>query len=182
MTEESKLTAGIRGGDISALETAIDSLSGYVLTVIRNFSRGVLSPQDMEEAVQDTFVALWKSRRRLDTNSGLKPYLSAIARNNVKNRFRRIKPTEDISELELPSDFDVAERAEMSEILSCMSEGLNTLSAEDRAVFLRFYFYGERTAVIAQTMGLTESNVRSKLTRIRQKLKKYLTERGFENV
>lgn len=182
MTEESKITAGIKGGDISALERAIDSLSGYVLTVVRNFSRGVLSPQDMEEAVQDTFVALWKSRSRLDPNSGIKPYLSAIARNNVKNRFRRIKPTEDISGLELPSDFDAAERAEISEMLSCMNEGLNTISAEDKAVFMRFYFYGERTAVIAQAMGLTESNVRSKLTRIRQKLKKYMTERGFENV
>lgn len=182
MTEESNLTAGIKDGDLSALETAIDSLSGYVLTVVRNFSRGILSPQDMEEAVQDTFVALWKSRSRLDPDSGLKPYLSAIARNNVKNRFRRIKPTEDISELELPSDFDVAERAEMSEILACMSEGLKALSDEDKAVFMRFYFYGEKTSVIAQIMGLTESTVRSKLTRIRQKLKKYMTERGFDHV
>ncbi len=182
MIEESKIAAGIKKGDMSALEEAIDSLSGYVLTVVRNFSRGYLSPQDMEEAVQDTFVALWNSRSRLDPDSGIKPYISAIARNIVKNRFRKIKPAEDISELELPSDFDVAERAEMTEMLSCMNSGLNTLSAEDRAVFLRFYFYGERTAVISRAMGLSDSTVRSKLSRIRQKLKKYMAERGFENV
>ncbi len=182
MIEESKIAAGIKKGDMSALEEAIDSLSGYVLTVVRNFSRGYLSPQDMEEAVQDTFVALWNSRSRLDPDSGIKPYISAIARNMVKNRFRKIKPAEDISELELPSDFDVAERAEMTEMLSCMNSGLNTLSAEDRAVFLRFYFYGERTAVISRAMGLSDSTVRSKLSRIRQKLKKYMAERGFENV
>ena len=182
MAEERKLAAGIRGGDMSALESAISSLSGYVLTVVRNFSRGYLSPQDMEEAVQDTFVALWNSRSRLDPESGLKPYISAIARNIVKNRLRSMKPTEDISELELPSDFDVAARAEISELLSCMNDGLKELSTEDRAVFLRFYFYGERTAVISKVMGLNDSTVRSKLTRIRQKLKKYITERGFENV
>ena len=182
MTEEHKLAAGIKHGDISALETAIDELSGYVLTVVRNFSRGYLSPQDMEEAVQDTFIALWNSRSRLDPKSGLKPYISVIARNIVKNRFRSMKPAEDISELELPSDFDVAARAEMSELLSCMNDGLKELSAEDRAVFLRFYFYGEKTSVISEVMGLNDSTVRSKLTRIRQKLKKYMTERGFENV
>ena len=182
MTEERELAAGIKGGDISALERAIDSFSGYVLTVVRNFSRGYLSPQDMEEAVQDTFVALWNSRSRLTPEAGLRAYISAIARNIVKNRFRSIKPSEDISELELPSDFDVAERAEMSELLACMNDGLNTISAEDRAVFLRFYFYGERTAVISRAMGLSDSTVRSKLTRIRQKLKKYMAERGFENV
>lgn len=182
MTEEHKLAAGIKDGDMSALERTISSLSGYVLTVVRNFSRGYLSPQDMEEAVQDTFVALWNSRSRLDPKSGLKPYISVIARNIVKNRFRSMKPAEDISELELPSDFDVAARAEMSIMLSCMNEGLNTLSDEDKAVFLRFYFYGERTAVIAKAMGISESTVRSKLTRIRRKLKEYMTERGFENV
>lgn len=182
MTEENKLAAGIKNGDMKALERTISSLSGYVLTVVRNFSRGYLSPQDMEEAVQDTFVALWNSRSRLYPNAGLKPYISAIARNIVKNRFRTLKPSEDISELELPSDFDVAERAELSEILACMNDGLKSLSDEDKAVFLRFYFYGEKTAVISQVMGLTESTVRSKLTRIRQKLKKYMTERGFENV
>ncbi|MGN1339898.1 MAG: RNA polymerase sigma factor [Oscillospiraceae bacterium] len=182
MTEERKLAAGIKSGDMSALERAIDGLSGYVLTVVRNFSRGYLSPQDMEEAVQDTFVALWNSRNRLYPETGLKPYISAIARNMVKNRLRSMKPTEDISELELPSDFDVAARAEMSELLSCMNDGLKTLTADDRAVFLRFYFYGEKTAVISEVMGLNDSTVRSKLTRIRQKLKKYMTERGFENV
>lgn len=182
LTEENILAAGIKHGDISALERAVSSLSGYVLTVVRNFSQGYLSPQDIEETVQDTFVALWNSRSRLTPDIGLKPYISTIARNLVKNRFRSLKPTEDISELELPSDFDVAERAEMSELLSCMNDGLNTLSAEDKAVFLRFYFYGEKTAVISEVMGLTDSTVRSKLTRIRQKLKKYLTERGFENV
>lgn len=182
MTEEIKLAAGIKQGDLSAFEKAVTGLSGYVMTVVRNFSRGHLSAQDMEEAVQDTFVALWNSRARLCPDAGLKPYISAIARNIVKNRFRALKPTEDISELELPSDFDVAAQAEMTDMLACMNEGLDTLSAEDKAVFLRFYFYGERTAVIAQVMGLTDPTVRSKLTRTRQKLKKYMTERGFENV
>lgn len=182
MIEESKIAAGIKNGDTSALEGAIYSFSGYVLTVVRNFSRGYLSEQDMEEAVQDTFVALWNNRSRLAPESGLKPYISAIARNIVKNRFRKAKPTEDISELELPSDFDVAERAEMTEMLSCMNSGLNTLPAVDRAVFLRFYFYGEKTAVIARAEGISESTVRSKLSRTRQRLKKYMAERGFENV
>lgn len=181
MTEENRLAAALAKGDTAALEAVIDGYSAYICTIIRNFSRGKLSVQDIDELAADVFVRLWQSRERLDRESGLKPYLSAIARNAVKNRFRSMPPlSEDITELELPSDFDVAEHAELSEAMSCLKQGLKTLSEEDSEIFLRFYFYGEKTSQIARIMNISDSTVRSKLTRTRQKLRAYMTERGFD--
>ena len=44
----------------------------------------------------------------------------------------------------------------------------------DREIFLRFYYYYEKIAQIAAAMGLTESAVKSRLSRGREKLKSRL--------
>lgn len=180
---EQRLAEHLKTGDTAALEKIIDELSGYVCTVIRNFSRGALSEQDIDELCSDVFYGLWKRRDNLDAELGLKAYLSAIARNAVKNRFRTQKPpAEDISELELADDLSIEELAERRELMSALYEALETLSETEREVFLRFYFYGEKSSEIAIKTGAAESSVRSKLSRTRAKLREYLTERGFEYV
>lgn len=183
MTEENRLAAALKAGDTAALEAVVDGYAAYVAAVIRNFSRGALSAEDIDELAADVFVSLWQSRERLSEDRGLRPYLSAIARNAVKNRFRSMPPAaEDISELEIASGFDVARRAELGEAMDCLREGINSLAERDAEMFMRFYFYGEKTSDIARYMNLTEGTVRSKLTRTRQKLKAFMTERGFDHV
>lgn len=180
---EQRLAERLKNGDTAALEKIIDEFSGYVCTVIRNFSRGALSEQDIDELCSDVFYGLWKRRDNLNAELGLKAYLSAIARNAVKNRFRAQKPpAEDISELELADDLSIEELAERREMMSALYEALETLSEAEREMFLRFYFYGEKSSDIAIRTGATESSVRSKLSRTRAKLREYLTERGFEYV
>lgn len=180
---EQRLAEHLKTGDAAALEKIIDEFSGYVCTVIRNFSRGALSEQDIDELCSDVFYGLWKRRDNLDAELGLKAYLSAIARNAVKNRFRTQKPpAEDISELELADDLSIEELAERRELMSALYEALETLSETEREMFLRFYFYGEKSSEIAIKTGAAESSVRSKLSRTRAKLREYLTERGFEYV
>lgn len=180
---EQRLAERLQNGDTAALEKIIDGFSGYVCTVIRNFSRGAFSEQDIDELCSDVFYNLWKHRENLDANIGLKAYLSAIARNAVKNRFRsQNPPAEDISELELADDFSIEEAAERREMMNTLYEALQTLSDSEREIFLRFYFYGEKSSEIAIKTGIAESSVRSKLSRTRTKLREYLTKRGFDYV
>lgn len=181
--KENMLVSSLKNGDVSAIEKIIEDFSGYVCTVIRNFSRDRLSGEDMEELAADVFIRLWQSRERLDSDCGLKPYISAIARNAVKNRFRSLLPSaEDIEELEAASDFDLAESVEMSQMLRCLEQGLSEVTKKQKEIFLRFYFYGEKTSEIGQKMNLNPSTVRCELTRTRVRLKEYLTERGFDHV
>lgn len=180
---EQRLAERLKNGDAAALGKIIDAFSGYVCAVLRNFSRGALSEQDIDELCSDVFYRLWQRRENLDAEMGLKAYLSAIARNAVKNRFRAQKPPaeniEDISELELADGFSIEELAERRELMRALYEALETLSDAEREVFLRFYFYGEKSSEIAIKTGAAESSVRSKLSRTRAKLREYLTERGF---
>lgn len=180
---EKRLAAELKKGSTAALGEIIDGLSGYVCTVVRNFSRGTLSEDEIDELLSDIFFKLWQNREKLDADCGLRPYLSACARNAVKNRFRDMPEinSEDISELEIPDGFSIEDQAELNEIMRCLDEGLNTLSEKSREIFARFYFFGERTPEIARITGLSESAVRSTLSKTRSKLKEFLMKRGFEN-
>lgn len=179
---EKILAAELKKGSTAALGEIIDELSGYVCTVVRNFSRGMLAEDEIDEISGDIFYKLWQNREKLDENIGLKPYLSVSAKNAVKNRFRDMPPAAgDISGLEISSGYSIEDQAELNEIMRCLDEGLNTLTTKEREVFSRFYFFGERSPDIARITGLSESSVRSMLSRTRSKLRDYLMKRGFDN-
>lgn len=181
--KENMLISSLKNSEVSAIETIIEDFSGYVCTVIRNFSRGRLGYEDIEELAADVFIRLWQNRKRLEAGCGLKPYISAIARNLVKNRFRSLPPTvEDIDDTDDISDFDLAQSVEISQMLHCLNEGLSKVTKKQKEIFLRFYFYGEKTSEIGKKLNMKDSTVRCELTRTREKLKKYLNERGFDNV
>ena len=183
MIDERRLAEKLRNGDTAALERIMEGFAGYVCAVIRNFSRGSLSEEDIDELCSDVFFKIWQRRETLDPEIGLRAYLSAVARNAVKNRFRDAPPpAEDISELQIPDDLSVEKAAELNEMLNCLNDALKTLREEERKIFMRFYFYGETSSEIARKTGLGESSVRSKLSRTRTKLKNYLIKRGFEHV
>ena len=177
------LTA-LADGDQKALEKIMKKYLGYVCTVARNFSRGMLSEEDIDEISVEVFYGLWRCRRELDTGLGLTAYLSASARNAVKDRFRDIPPPyEDITELEFPSDeLSVEDKAVFSAMIDCLNEGVGLLSPKEQEIFIRFYFYGEKSSQIAEAMNISESSVRTELHRARARLKKYMSERGFDHV
>lgn len=180
---EEKLLRALGNGDVRALERIMKKYSGYVCTVTRNFSRGLLSDEDIDEISVEIFYKLWEHRGELDIKIGLSAYLSAVTRNAVKNRFRKHPPPcEDISELDIPSGSSVEDQAELSEMMKCLNEGLKLLSPKKREIFLRFYLYGEKTSQIARAMNISESSVRTELHRTRGKLKEYMSERGYDYV
>ena len=181
--DEKQLAERLKNSDTAALEKIIDGLSGYVCAVIRNFSRGTLPEEDIDELCAEGFFKLWQRRGSLDCEIGLRAYLSAIARNAVKNHFRDAPPpSEDISELEIAVDRSVEDQAELNAMLGALSEAMEALPNEERGIFIRYYFYGETSSEIALKTGLTEGSVRSKLSRTRTKLKNYLIKGGFDHV
>ena len=80
-----------------ALEQAIAQYGAYVLTIIRNRSRGVLTPEDHEEIASDVFLSLWHGAREI-TSGQVSPWLGAVARNKTVEAMRRKRvfvPLED---------------------------------------------------------------------------------------
>ena len=61
--------------------------------------------------------------------------------------------------------------------LACIIEKfLDTLTHENRVIFMRRYWFADSYKDIAEFVGLSEKNVSVRLTRIREKMRQYLTE------
>ena len=61
--------------------------------------------------------------------------------------------------------------------------GIHQAEVETRLQeIIRFYFYGEKTSALASAYHMTDAAVRLRLHRSRGKLRKQMTERGFDNV
>ena len=61
-----------------------------------------------------------------------------------------------------------------------MNSFLRTASERDCGIFINRYFDFRSTAEIASLYGIRESNVLKILSRMREKLKKYLEKEGYE--
>ena len=93
----------LRRGSQRALEQAIEQYSAYVVTVIRNRSRGLLAPEDHEEIAADVFLALWQNAGRISAGS-LRSWLGAVARNRTVDFMKRHHETVPLEEnaIEIP--------------------------------------------------------------------------------
>ena len=63
------------------------------------------------------------------------------------------------------------------ELARILGEFLDALTVENRVIFLRRYWFADSCRDIAELVGLTEKNISVRLTRIREKMRRYLMER-----
>lgn len=118
--------------------------------------------------------------------SPLLTFLCKIVRNlsimrHHANTARKRNSTYDIAleELEgcLSSPTTVEEELETRGLTCIIDRFLETLSQENRVIFLRRYWFSDTYKQIAQRIGVTENTIAVRLTRMRKQLKNDLTER-----
>ena len=78
----------------------------------------------------------------------------------------------------LSSPNTVEREIDGKELTLIIEDFLDTLTEENRVIFLRRYWFSDTYSDIAQYVGITEKNVSVRLTRIRKLLRKHLFERG----
>ncbi len=127
---------------------------------------------DAEDAVQDTWIR-WSSAPRDDVTEP-KAYLVRIVTNTALDRLRLAKARrESYIGPWLPEPMltgpDVADRTELAESVSvAMLVVLESLTPEERAVFLLREVFGFRHAEIAEVLGRSEAGVRQLAHRARE--------------
>ena len=124
-----------------------------------------------EDAVQETFAAIWRSARTYRPERGAgAPWLYAVARNAIVDRGRaRTEPPGE--EPELPSDEPTpAERAETSYTAWRVHRALETLPENEREVIELAYYGGLSQSEVADylniPLGTVKTRTRSGLGRL----------------
>lgn len=144
--------------------------------------------EDSEECLSDTYLSAWNSMPE-ERPDMLAPYLAAITRNHALTLYRKthsLKRGAGQTALALDELLEVAgpssteEMADMSLLSEHINRFLTGLDKSDRIVFVRRYFYVDPLSDIADRLSMSESAVKSLLFRLRQKLKAYLIQEGYE--
>ena len=168
--------------DEQAIRHTADKYGAYCTAV----SMSILhSEPDAEECVNDTYLKTWNSIPPTRPHS-LKLFLARIVRNLSINRHRALhsdKRNRDLevslSELEscLPVPDGENGGSELSELLN---EFLGTQTPTDRKIFVQRYWYNLSAAEISEEHDISENAVWVKLHRTRERLREFLTERGYK--
>ena len=176
--DDRQLLRQLQKQSAGALETAIAQYGAYVLAVIRNRSRGVLTPEDHEEIASDVFLALWRGAKSI-TRGQLRPWLGAVARKQTAEAMRKKNVFLPLEEDTLITLDRLWEQMVEKQRCEALAQALSALPEEDREIFYRFYDLSQTTAQIAAELGLNGSTVRSRLLRGRETLRKMLSKGGL---
>jgi RNA polymerase sigma-70 factor (ECF subfamily) len=169
------------------LESALDALERSYGRGLTRFSRNILGdPREAEECVNDTYLALWNAIPP-EKPDPLAPYIYRVCRNLALKRRRsntaqKRNTSGDISLEELGEVLQgttLEEEADARALGQAINHFLYTLNKENRILFLRRYWFGDSIQAIAQERGLSENTVSVRLSRIRGKLRTYLTKEGY---
>ena len=142
--------------------------------------------QDAEEAVNDTYLAVWDAIPPARPDH-LTPFIYKVGRNAALKKLRNRSAQKRNSgyELSLEELADILPGDTLEEQLDAKALGqainrfLDTLSCGDRVLFVRRYWFGDSVTELAQQQLTSPSNLSVRLHRIRQKLKDYLNKEGF---
>ena len=167
-------------------EKALEELDSKYGKLCHKLSHNILNNKlDAEECVNDAYLSVWNAIPPAKPDP-LRAYLCKVVR-NLSLKFYYKKTAEkrnsayDIAMQELEdclSAPDAVEAELETRELTHMIEGfLETLSEENRVIFLRRYWFSDSYAEIAERVGISEKSVSMRLVRIRNQLKQYLVER-----
>ena len=161
------------------LEKVIDEYSGYVYKIIKNMA--ILSDEDTEEIVSDTFFILWKNKEKLDEEKILSSYIAGIARNLIKEKTRVININANISDYEniIQDCAQIDMICEQREKISIIEKTVKAMKEDDIFIFSLYYYSSMKINEIANILNVSEFNVKSRLYRIRKKIKKELQKGEF---
>lgn len=161
------------------IDQIIEDFTPYITSIINNEINKVISFEDKEEIFSDTFFILWKNRNRLNINVSLKSYLAGITRNLIKEKYRKLNITYDIANFENNSLNNVNMYEDDRELILDIEQKISELKAIDIEIINSFYYSSMSIKDIAKKLNISELNVKTRLHRIRKKIKKELNSGGF---
>lgn len=141
--------------------------------------------QDAEECVNDTYLGAWNAIPPVHPTP-LLSYILKIVRNislkcywkkEAAKRGGQYKIALEEIEACIADKNSVEDEIEASELAHIIEEFLDTLTVENRVIFMKRYWFSDSCRDIAECVGLSEKNISVRLTRMRGRLRQYLIER-----
>lgn len=164
-----EVIARARAGDRQAFASLV---AHYGADVLRLCTVITTDRHVGEDAAQETWRQAW---RRLDTlrePARIRPWLLRVAANEAKQQLRRNRrhAVEDID-----AASEAAAHGDPGD-LAAVRDALRALPIDDRELLARCYVVGMTSAEVARELGISPEGVRSRVARIRQHLRREMSD------
>ena len=161
------------------LDNIVDDYTPYLRKIIQNMVGNNLTEEDKEEIISDAFFILWKKYKENIKINYLDSYLAGITRNLIKEKLKTLKYNIDIEQCKNLIEYSnletyLQEREEINELYNKISN----LKEIDIKIIKMFYYSNKLIKDIAKELKISEVNVKTRLHRIRKKIKKELRKGG----
>ncbi len=169
--DDEELVACVAAGDDAALRELFSRHAPWLAARLRS----VLAASDVEDVLQETFLAVWTGARRYRPQSPPAAWIWGIARRQAALFLRRRGPAALLLPAVVAEDgqraTDPAEAALSRAQITDAVTALGPEGSPDRDVWQLMYVEDRPVAEVAQLMGIPEGTVKSRAHRARRLLR-----------
>lgn len=166
----------------------IDQYTPLVYTVVKSKISSVCTEEDIEETVSDVFNAFYNQAESVDLSRGsIAAYLVVIAKRRAVDVYRKASKNtelklldEENEAIELPDSFNLEDEVQKKELRNQLISVINSLGEPDSTIIIHRFYLEESAKDIAFVTGLSEDNVRKRLSRALRKIEKKLKGADYE--
>ncbi len=136
---------------------------------------GYVGDRDLaQDIAQDTFVIVWQQLSSFRNESGIGTWIYRIATNNC---LRQLEKQKRSTHQELSHHLPEEKQQDLEPQIQLLYQFIAELPEIDR-IIISLELEDVKQAEIAQIVGLSESNIRVKIHRIKERLNKRFKEHG----
>ena len=173
------LSSAVRG-DASAFHELVDRHAPHLFRLASMLSR---TAADAEDIVQETFIGAFAGMAKFNGQSSVKTWLSRILTRQAARAWNRSRRSRMTAQLDTDlagadSGLSVASTATAVDRKIDILSVLDTLSAEHRQILVLREMQGFSYGEIAESLGVPQGTVESRLHRARAELRRRL--QGYE--
>ena len=148
----------------------IESNKGIIYKVARLYAK---NPDDRDDIFQEIIIQLWKAFERYDEQYKLSTWMYRIALNVAISFYRKDRKRIELESPLTESMAEIADDNDNSELdsnITLLQQFINELRELDKALMI-LYLESNSYKEIADILGITETNVATKISRVKDQLK-----------
>jgi RNA polymerase sigma factor (sigma-70 family) len=152
----------------------LEQHKGILFKVARTYCK---DEEDRQDLIQETMLQIWQSLHKYNGKFAITTWLYRISLNVAISHYRKNK-TRNNTFIALKEGFietAASENSEKEQQLTQLEQFISALNDMDKALIL-LYLEDKNHHEIAEIVGITVSNVSTRIARIRDKLKKRFTQ------
>lgn len=173
MENELDIIKSILAGNTNMFAMIVDNYGNSVFRMVKQI---VVCNEDAEEVVQDVFIKVFRNLKSFKGDSKFSTWIYRITYNSAISAVRKKKKSYSFfNEVDTKNIIDETidnffEDDKNEQLVSKLKEKIQMLKPDEKALLTMFYLEDKSVSEIAFIVGISESNVKIKMFRIRKKL------------